>query len=128
MIDLRASRPTRFMSSPCPAIPTTSVPNMIGTMIDLIILRKTVDSGLRLSANVGNTQPMITPITIAIIIHDVSDTRLRFRNTVIIDFGDGWTDLGAIGGGDSLESRYRKLGVADSALRRSDEWRYPYAK
>src|SRR6266516_501027 len=101
MIDFSASLPTRFMSSPCPAIPTTSVPNMIGTMIDLINLRKTVESGLRLSANAGNIQPIITPITIAIIIHDVSVTRLKFRNTMFMDFGDRGADLAAIGGGDS---------------------------
>jgi hypothetical protein len=47
-------------------------------MIDLIILRKTVDSGLRLTANAGNAQPMITPITIAMIIHDVREIRRRF--------------------------------------------------
>ena len=67
------------MSSPCPAIPTTSVPKMRGTMIDLIIRRNTVDSGLRLTANDGNAQPTITPTTIAIIIHEVSEMRLRFR-------------------------------------------------
>jgi hypothetical protein len=52
---------------------------MIGTMIDLIILRKIVDSGLRLTAKDGNAHPTITPTTIAIIIHDVSEMRLRFR-------------------------------------------------
>jgi Zn-dependent M16 (insulinase) family peptidase len=48
-------------------------------MIDLIILRKIVESGLRFRANAGNSHPTITPTTIAIIIHDVSEMRLRFR-------------------------------------------------
>jgi hypothetical protein len=43
----------------------------------LIILRKIVDSGLRFSANDGNAHPMITPTTIAIIIHDVSEMRRK---------------------------------------------------
>jgi hypothetical protein len=57
---------------------------MIGTMIDLIILRKIVDSGLRLTANVGKAQPTITPATIAIIIHVVSEMRLRFRKIMLM--------------------------------------------
>jgi len=39
---------------------------------------------LRFSANDGNAHPMITPITIAIIIHDVSETRLSFRKIMPI--------------------------------------------
>jgi hypothetical protein len=46
MIDRSASRPTRFMSSPCPAMPTTSVLKISGTISSLIIRRNTVLSGL----------------------------------------------------------------------------------
>jgi hypothetical protein len=52
----------------------------------LIILRKTVESGLRFTANDGNAQPTSTPITIAIIIHDVSEMRLRFRKIMPMRF------------------------------------------
>ena len=67
-------------------MPTTNVPKMIGTMIDLIILRKIVESGLSATAKAGNAHPMTTPITIAIIIHDVSEMRLRFRKIMAISW------------------------------------------
>src|SRR5690349_24163044 len=38
---------SRFMSSPCPAMPTTRVPKSSGTIKDLIIRRKTLESTLR---------------------------------------------------------------------------------
>ncbi len=66
------------MSSPCPAIPTTSVPKMSGTMIDLIIRRNTVDTGFSVMAKAGANVPMSTPTTIEIRIHDVSGIRRRF--------------------------------------------------
>ena len=53
LIDLTARRPMRLRSSPWPAMPTTSVPKMIGTTTDLIIRRKTVESGLSVDADVG---------------------------------------------------------------------------
>ncbi len=46
-MDRSASRPMRLRSSPCPAIPTIKVPKMSGTTIDLINLRKMLESGLR---------------------------------------------------------------------------------
>src|SRR3954466_11697003 len=46
-MDRKASLPTRFMSSPWPAMPTTSVPKSSGTMSDLIIRRKIVDRTCR---------------------------------------------------------------------------------
>ena len=46
MIERSASLPTRFMSSPCPAMPTTSVEKISGTISDLIMRRKIVDSTL----------------------------------------------------------------------------------
>ena len=46
-IERKASLPTRFMSSPCPAMPTTSVENRSGTISDLIIRRNTDDSTCR---------------------------------------------------------------------------------
>ena len=61
------------MSSPWPAMPMTSVPKMIGTMIDLIIRRKMVESGLRLYARLGFSQPIRTPTTMEMRIHRVSD-------------------------------------------------------
>jgi hypothetical protein len=51
-------------------------------MIDLIILRKIVDAGLRLTPKSGNSHPIKTPTTMEIIIHEVSEMRLRFRKIV----------------------------------------------
>ena len=76
-MDFKASRPTRFMSSPCPAMPTTSVPKMSGTMIDLIIRRNTVEIGLRETANLGKKIPTTTPTTMAAMIHCVRVRRRR---------------------------------------------------
>ena len=76
MSDLSASRPTRFMSSPWPAMPTTSVAKMSGAISDLIIRRKMVESGLSCWDASGNAQPTSMPTTIEIRIHCVSD-RLR---------------------------------------------------
>ena len=45
----------RERSSPWPAMPTTSVPKMIGTTTDLIIRRNMVESGLSVAANSGAT-------------------------------------------------------------------------
>jgi hypothetical protein len=49
-MDRNASFPTRFMSSPWPAMPTTSVANSRGTINDLIMRRKTVERKFRLDA------------------------------------------------------------------------------
>ena len=68
-MDRQASRPTFFMSSPCPAIPTISVENSSGTMIDLIIDRKMSENGLSAFANSGACQPSRIPTTMAITIH-----------------------------------------------------------
>ena len=43
MIERSASFPTRFMSSPWPAMPMTSVLKISGTISDLIIRRKMFD-------------------------------------------------------------------------------------
>src|SRR6266566_1517393 len=101
MMDLSANRPTRFMSSPCPAIPTTRVPKISGTMMDLIIRRKTVDTGLSVVANSGAYTPISTPTTIEIMIHDVSVMRLKFRNIIAILLSSVNRDYGRIGGGGS---------------------------
>ena len=77
MSDFSASRPTRFMSSPWPAMPTTRVAKMSGAISDLIIRRKMVESGLSSWENSGNAQPTSVPRTIAIRIHCVSETLRR---------------------------------------------------
>jgi len=56
---------------------------MIGTMIDLIILRKIVDNGLSFTAKSGATAPMITPSAIVIRIHFVSEMLLRNFHIVV---------------------------------------------
>src|SRR3954471_13036008 len=88
MIDLSARRPTRFMSSPCPAMPTTSVAKISGAMIDLIIRRNTLEIGLSVTANSGAHVPISTPTTIEIIIHDVSEMRRRPRKITAITIGE----------------------------------------
>src|SRR5262245_8342955 len=75
-MDLSASRPTRFMSSPCPAIPMTRVEKMMGTMMDLIMRRKVVESGRSSCATSGNRQPISTPTAMPIRIHLVNEIRL----------------------------------------------------
>src|SRR3954468_17812580 len=75
------------MSSPCPAMPTTSVAKMSGAMIDLIIRRNTAERGLIAVANWGAYTPMSTPTTIEIIIHDVSEMRRRPRLIGIVEAG-----------------------------------------
>ena len=77
MSDLSASRPTRFMSSPWPAMPTTSVAKMSGAISDLIIRRKMVESGLSSCDASGNAHPTSVPRTIEIRIHCVSETSSR---------------------------------------------------
>jgi hypothetical protein len=47
-------------------------------MIDLIIRRNTVDTGLSVIANAGANVPMRTPTTIASRIQDVNGIRRRF--------------------------------------------------
>src|SRR6202008_1061081 len=86
MIDFKARRPTRFMSSPCPAIPTTSVPKMSGAMIDLIIRRNTVDSGFSFTARSGANTPIRTPTIIEIRIHDVREMRRSWRKILLMVF------------------------------------------
>ena len=71
MIDLKASRPTRFMSSPWPAMPTTSVAKISGAMIDLIIRRKICENGRNDWDRSGRKYPISVPITIEIRIHFV---------------------------------------------------------
>ena len=73
-IERNASRPTFFMSSPCPAIPTTSVLNSSGTISDLIMRRKIDDAAFSATARfgyvaAGKKNPSATPITSAIMIH-----------------------------------------------------------
>src|SRR5665213_1010913 len=85
MIDRNASLPTRFMSSPCPAMPTTSVEKISGTMSSLIIRRKIVDRILSDAASkiglgapgtaFGNAIPTSTPTTIEMKIQCVSVSR-----------------------------------------------------
>src|SRR4051812_31396701 len=74
------------MSSPCPAIPTTSVENSSGAIIDLIIRRNTFDSTLRsvaaqprwsARAASGYMPPTMMPITIATMIHCEREIRRR---------------------------------------------------
>ena len=66
MIERSANLPTFFMSSPWPAMPTTSVLNKSGTINDLIMRRKMLAKGLRFGAKSGASQPMRMPITIEI--------------------------------------------------------------
>src|SRR5436189_400880 len=84
MIERSASRPTFFMSSPWPAMPTTSVPNNSGTIMDLIIRRNTFDNSWRSAADqppwiarsdVGNSTPRATPTTIETTIHWDNESR-----------------------------------------------------
>src|SRR5947209_9404179 len=75
------------MSSPCPAIPTTSVEKISGTINSLIMRRKIVDSTLSDAASnagagcpgtaFGNATPMITPTTIEMKIQCVSESRRK---------------------------------------------------
>src|SRR6266704_121022 len=80
-MDFSASRPTRFMSSPCPAIPTTSVPKINGTMIDLMMRMNALEIGSSDRANAGKNTPSATPTNMATTIHCV---RLRRRRKVHI--------------------------------------------
>src|SRR5665647_3211917 len=87
MIERSASFPTRFMSSPCPAMPTTSVEKISGTISSLIIRRKIVDSTLSDAAwntgvgcpgtASGNATPTMTPTTIEMKIQCVSVRRRK---------------------------------------------------
>src|SRR5881628_1819697 len=52
---------------------------MRGAMIDLIIRRKTVESGLSLTANSGAYMPTSTPTTMEMRIHVVRDSRFTCR-------------------------------------------------
>src|SRR6478609_1880321 len=78
-----ASRPTCFKSSPCPAIPTTRLPNTSGTTIDLIIRRNIVASGwaigvMRVSCQKSwSSHPRVTPTIIAMMIQPVRPIRRR---------------------------------------------------
>jgi hypothetical protein len=74
---------------------------MSGTMIDLIIRRNTVETGLSVIANSGANTPMSTPTTIEIMIHDVSVMRRRFRNIIDMRLSLVSRDQGLIGGGGS---------------------------
>src|ERR1051326_1317560 len=80
-MDLRARRPTRFRSSPCPAIPTIKLPRMSSTTISLIIRRKMLDSGFSaaptsaLSHTSWSSHPTTAPATVAMMIHWLSEIR-----------------------------------------------------
>src|SRR5207344_2471609 len=67
----------------CPAIPTTRVAKIRGAISDLIIRRKMVESGLSCCELSGNAQPTSVPITMAMMIHCVSD---RLRRKVNMEF------------------------------------------
>ena len=64
-------------------MPITRLENTSGTTIDLIRRRKIVERGCSLAAtsvsvhSVWSAQPMSTPITIAMMIHPVSEMRRR---------------------------------------------------
>src|SRR6266540_2863339 len=126
MMDLSASRPTLFMSSPWPAMPTTSVPKMIGTMIDLIIRRKTVDSGFSVTAKSGNAQPTSTPIAIAIRIHCVREKRRRMRSIIALKGRCGDEPVSLFADGRRWNQRNRRRpaterGVAVAVCKIEDE-------
>src|ERR1035437_5896863 len=55
MIDLSARRPTAFMSSVWPPMPTTSVAKISGTMMHLIRCRNRVETTLTRTAASGNS-------------------------------------------------------------------------
>src|SRR5437868_3457244 len=55
-------------------------------MIDLIIRRNTVESGLSLSASSGANTPMSTPTTMEMIIQLVSEMRRRLRKIIMRSF------------------------------------------
>ncbi len=83
-MERNASLPTRFMSSPCPAMPTTSVENSSGTINDLIMRRNTVDRSWRSVASnplcaglSGKKCPASTPRIMEITIHCVCVMRRR---------------------------------------------------
>ncbi len=71
-IALPPMRPMVLML-PVPAIPTTSVPNKSGAMMDLIMRRKIVPSSAIFCAGSGKNAPKATPATSAIRIQAVSD-------------------------------------------------------
>ena len=83
--DLSARRPMRLRSSPWPAMPITRVPKMSGTTIDLIIRRKSVESGLRtgVRSRSGVTlsiQPTTMPMPMPTKIQCVSVSLRRARH------------------------------------------------
>ncbi len=71
MMERSASLPTFFMSSPCPAMPTTRVLKSSGTINDLIMRRKMLANGLRFGAKSGASQPMRIPTIIEMMIQPV---------------------------------------------------------
>src|SRR5688572_24470555 len=97
MIDLSANLPTRFMSSPCPAMPMTSVPKISGAMMDLIMRRKICESGRKDCAASGNIQPINVPIAMDIRIHLVSEMPRSVdqivRGGVVVAMGGESDDL-----------------------------------
>ncbi|GAC1417650.1 MAG: hypothetical protein NVSMB53_16630 [Gemmatimonadaceae bacterium] len=54
-------------------------------MIDLIIRRKTVDTGFKVVAKLGARAPINTPTTSETMIHDVSETRRRLLKSINVD-------------------------------------------
>ena len=79
---IRASTGAVF-TLPVLAMPTTSVPNSSGAMIDLIIRRKIVPSNPSSLACAGATAPNTMPPTRAIRIHVVSDMRFNVCSCAI---------------------------------------------
>src|SRR5690349_3926838 len=108
-IERNASRPTFFMSSPCPAIPTTSVENSSGAINDLIMLRKIVESGLRVTAMLGASQPSSTPRIIERMIHCVSE----IRRTELAMSREAKGRLGWNAGALSVERRWAATAVPE---------------
>src|SRR5690606_7949402 len=86
----------RFMSSPCPAIPTINVPARIGTTIILIILRNTLEKGFSPAPISGASQPVRAPRPMQMKIQPVRPIR-RFEvvmvpgNSVVNQDDDGTT-------------------------------------
>src|SRR5215510_16240579 len=93
------------MSSPCPAMPTTSVPKMSGTMIDLIMRRNTVEIGRIDTAKPGARIPSATPVTMATTIHCVSVRRRRKVHMGGVNDNRPKTEPASGGGASPLDER-----------------------
>src|SRR5438270_462967 len=126
--------PTGFMSSPCPALPTTSVANSSGTINDLIIRRKIDDNTCRSVAAkpltpagfCGNKYPTSTPTTIETTIHCVSEMRRNPRlGGGAPAIAPGVIMVGSDMGGGRLAPAQRRVAIAVGEIQRETQQEPP---